>query len=81
MVILKYLSNFWRTLTMPLINCEINLQLKWSGKCIIVPGIANKQNPTFQINHIKFYVPAVNLSTQEKIKHIKQLESSFKKNN
>ena len=25
MVALKYLSNFWRTLEMPLINCEINL--------------------------------------------------------
>ena len=22
---LKYLSNFWRTLEMPLINCEVNL--------------------------------------------------------
>ena len=27
MVPLKYLSNFWRTLGMPLINCEITLQL------------------------------------------------------
>ena len=32
MVPLKYLSNFWRTLEMPLINCENNLQLKWSKK-------------------------------------------------
>ena len=30
MVLLKYLSNFWRTLEMPLINCEINLFLAWS---------------------------------------------------
>ena len=29
---LKYLSNFWKTLEMPLINCEINLCLKWSEK-------------------------------------------------
>ena len=29
-VLLKYLSNFWRTLNMPLINCEINLILTWS---------------------------------------------------
>ena len=26
---LKYLSNFWRTLEMPLINCEVNLILTW----------------------------------------------------
>ena len=27
----KYLSNFWRTLEMPLINCDINLILTWSA--------------------------------------------------
>ena len=32
---LKYLSNFWRTLEMPLINCEINLILTWSKDCVI----------------------------------------------
>ena len=32
MVLLKYLCNFWRTLEMPLINCEINLTLTWSTK-------------------------------------------------
>ena len=41
MVSLKYLSNFWRTLDMPLINCEISLHLKWSRKCVIVAGTAN----------------------------------------
>ena len=30
MVPLKYLSNFWRTLEVPLINCEVNLILTWS---------------------------------------------------
>ena len=50
MVPLRYLSNFWRTIEMPLINCEISLQLKWSRKCIILAETANNQNPTFQIN-------------------------------
>ena len=53
MVPLKYLSNFWRTLEMPLINCEIRLQLKWSWKFIIVAGTTNNQNPTFQRNDTK----------------------------
>ena len=35
MVPLKYFSNFWRTLEMPLINCEINLSLTWSEKCVL----------------------------------------------
>ena len=36
MVPLKYLSNFWRTLEMPLINCEIELILDWSANCVII---------------------------------------------
>ena len=36
MVPLKYLSNFWGTLEMPLINCEVNLILTWSSTCVLV---------------------------------------------
>ena len=64
MVTLKYLNNFWRTHEMPLINCEVSLQSKWSRKCIIVAGTANNQNPTFQINDTKLYALVVTLSTQ-----------------
>ena len=32
---LKYLSNFWKTLEMPLINCEVNLIITWSSTCVI----------------------------------------------
>ena len=32
---LKYLSNFWRPLEMPSINCEVNLILTWSRDCVI----------------------------------------------
>ena len=35
MVSLKYLSNFWRTLQMPLINFEVNLILTWSSTYVI----------------------------------------------
>ena len=31
----KYLSNFWRNLEMPLINCEVNLILTWSSTSVI----------------------------------------------
>ena len=72
MVPLKYISNFWRTLKIPLINCEISLQLRWSRNCIILAGTTNNQNPTIQIN-------VVTLSTQENIKLLKQLESGFKR--
>ena len=36
MVPLKYLSNFWRTLEMSLINCEVELILNWSANCVII---------------------------------------------
>ena len=45
MVPLKYLSNFWRTLAILLINCEINLILTLS---VIEPPIKN-QIPTLSI--------------------------------
>ena len=71
MVPLKYLSNFGRTPEMPLSNCKISLQLKWSRNFIIVAGTANNQNPLFQINDTKLYVPVVTLSAQENIKLLK----------
>ena len=66
-------------LEMPLINCEISLQLKWPRKCIIVAGTANNQDPTFRINDTKLYLAVVTLLTQENIKLLKQLESGFKR--
>ena len=51
---LKYLSNFWRTLEMSLINCEINLILTWSEKCIIASNTAANQATTFAITDTKF---------------------------
>ena len=39
---LKFLSNFWRTLEIPLIYCEINLILTWSSNCVI--SLASAEN-------------------------------------
>ena len=76
---LKYLSQFWRTLEMPLINCEISLQLTCSKKCILAASTAANQVPKFKITGTKLYVTVVTLSTQENIKLLKQLESGFKR--
>ena len=76
MVPLKYLSNFWRTLEMPLINCEVNLILTWSSTCVITnSGGAG----IFAITDTKLYVPVVTLSTQENTKFLQQLKSGFKR--
>ena len=79
MVPLKYLSNFWRTLEMSLINCEVNLILTWSSTCVIVSAINANQAATFAITDTKLYVPVVTLSTQENTKFFQQLKSGFKR--
>ena len=91
---LKYLSNFWRTLNMPLINCEINLILKWSENCILtskatrdanpdvnpaIGAINNPTNVTFKITDAKLYVPVVTLSTKDDNNFLELLKSGFKR--
>ena len=44
MVPLKYLSNFWRTLEIPLINCEVNLILTWSSTRVIISNWHSKSS-------------------------------------
>ena len=79
MVPLKYLSNFSRTLEMPLINCEINLLLTWSASCVIVSTDVANQNATFAITDTKLYDPVVTLSQQDNAKLLEQLQSCFKR--
>ena len=79
MVPLNYLSNFWRTLEMPLINCEVNLILTWSSTCVIVSTGDANQAATFAIIDTKLYVTVVTLSTQENTKFLQQLKSGFKR--
>ena len=74
---LKHLSNFWRTLNIPLINCEIELILTWSKNCALadmtVRAAGNNNDPPavvaptgleFQITDTKLYVPVVTLSKE-----------------
>ena len=79
MVPLKYLSNFWSTLEMPLINCEVNLILTWSSTCVIVSTNNANQGATYAITDTRLYVPVVTLSTQENAKLPQQLKSGFKR--
>ena len=78
MVPLKYLSNFWRTLEMPLINCEVNLILTWSSTCVITDS---NGAGTFEITDTKLYVSVVTLSTQENTKLHQQIKSGVKRVN
>ena len=76
MVPRKYLSNFWRTLEMPLINCEINLILTWSSNSVL----SNDAKATaFAITDTKLYALVVTLSTQDNDELLQQLKSGFKR--
>ena len=68
MVPLKYLSNFCRTLEMPLINCEVELILSWSANWVIIYTDVANQVPTFTITERNLHVPVVTLSTQDNAK-------------
>ena len=72
MVPLKYLSNFWRTLEMSLINCEVNLILAWSSTCVITNSTGAGR---FAITDTKRYVPVITLSTQDNSSLFQQLKS------
>ena len=76
MVPLKYVSNFCRTLEMPLINCEVNLILTWSSTCVITNSTGAE---TFETTDIKLYVPIVTLPIQDNSKLLQQLKSGFKR--
>ena len=72
---LKYLSNFWRSLEMPLINCKAELSLKWYERCLLT--VAN--TATFEITDAKLYVPIVTLSIEDNSKLSKLLNEGFKR--
>ena len=86
---LKYLGNFWRALNIPLISCEVSLELKWNKNCIITSqqigvnldggNTAAPTGATFAINDCKLYVPAVTLFKDDEIKLLNNLKSGFKR--
>ena len=74
---LKYLSNFFRSLEMPLINCKIKLNLTWKKECALSTDAGDA---VCIINDTKMYVPIVTLSKEDnkdllnnKIKDFKDL--------
>ena len=73
---LKYLSNFWRSLEMPLINCKVELSLKWIENCILS---SSGTAATFTITDTKLYVPIVTLKTEDNTKLSKLLSKRLKR--
>ena len=70
---LKYLSNFWRSFEIPLVNCKIHLELNWSKDCVVL----TRNGTIFKITNTKLYVPIVTLSSKDNVKLVKLLEEGF----
>ena len=68
-----------KTLETFLINCGVNLDLKWSENCVIVATNIAAQATTVSVTDTKLYVPDVTFSTQDNVKLLKQLKSGFKR--
>ena len=73
---LKYLTNFWRSLEMLLINCKVELSLKWNENCML---FSEEGNSVFAITDTKLYVPIVTLSAEDNVKLSKLLGEGFKR--
>ena len=90
----KHLSNFWRSLNIPIINSEVELILTWIKNCVLIdkwtreanydadPNVYKinyPENAIFEIKDTKLYVPVVTLSKEDNMKHLEQLKSGFKR--
>ena len=88
------MSNFWRSLNIPLINCEIALILTWFKICVslikgtretdydadpIIYEIDNPENAIFEITDPKLYAPVVTLSKENDTRLLEQLKLGFKR--
>ena len=76
---IKHLTNFWRSLNIPLINCEIELILTWSKNCVLgdmrdagnnndPPAIVAPTGLEFQIPAAKLYFTVVTFSKENEKK-------------
>ena len=93
-VLLKHLSNFWKSLNIPLISCEVELILTWFKNCVVIDKLTrearygvnsnvyeidNPENATFKITDTKLFVPVVTVSKENDIKLLEQIKSGFKR--
>ena len=83
-VSLKYLSNFWRSGENPLINCKVELKLKWINYCVLSAtsvdnAHTNPDNIIFAIKDTKLYVPVLTFSARDNENLSKFLSKGFEK--
>ena len=85
-VLLRYLSNFWRSLEMLFINRKVKSSLKWIEKYALTtaaiganPNVTGADSENFKITDAKFYVSVNTLSAENSTKLAKQLDKGFRR--
>ena len=92
---LKHLGNFWNSLNILLVNCEVSLALSWSANGVITSMEKrlvtaakggntavygdSTESAAFKIKDCKLYVPVVTLSAENDNKLLEQLKTGFKR--
>ena len=76
---LKYLSNFWRSLDLPLINYKMELDLLWTKDCVLIQHHNNITGTNIMITSTKLYVPVVTMSINDKINFLENIKHGFKR--
>ena len=74
-VTLKYLSNFWRSLEIPLTNCKVHLELNRIEDWILSSA---GNSAKFKITDVKLHVPIFTLSTKDNV-NLTKLSDRFKR--
>ena len=74
----KYLSNLWRFLDLPLINCEIELGLSWPKNCELTEHHNDITGVNVMVTSTKLYVPVVMLSIHDNMKFLENIKQGFK---
>ena len=75
-VSIRYLTNFFSSLEMPLVNCKIHLELNWTKNCLLSN---TDDETTFKITSTRLYVPIVTLSAMGNVNLTEQLNEGFKR--
>ena len=83
---LKYLTSFCRSSEIPLINCKVELLLKWIENCVLTSAAigananaTGANSATSKITDAKRYLPIVTLSAEDNVKLSKLLSDGFKR--
>ena len=76
---LKYLSNFWRFLDLPLTNCETELDLLWKKDCVLIEHHSTITGVNFMITSTKRWVPGSTLSINDNIRVSEKMKQWLKR--